>query len=73
MADAIDAANSTPFALQAAVFTGSLDVATRCFAELRAGSVVVNRSSNFRLDQLPYGVSRSRGRAGKDPCTPPRP
>ena len=36
--DAIDAANSTPFALQAAVFTRSLDTATRCFAELRRPS-----------------------------------
>lgn len=53
--DAIEAANSTPFALQAAVFTGSLATADRCFRRLRAGSVVINRSSNFRLDQLPYG------------------
>jgi acyl-CoA reductase-like NAD-dependent aldehyde dehydrogenase len=52
---AIEAANSTPFALQAAVFTKSLATAARCFRELRAGSVIVNRSSNFRLDQLPYG------------------
>ncbi len=55
LSEAIDAANSTPFALQAAVFTRSLDTAARCFAGLRAGSVIVNRSSNFRLDQLPYG------------------
>jgi acyl-CoA reductase-like NAD-dependent aldehyde dehydrogenase len=27
----------------------------RAFEELRAGSIIVNRSSNFRLDQLPYG------------------
>lgn len=52
---AIEAANSTPFALQAAVFTTSLATAARCFRDLRAGSVIVNRSSNFRLDQLPYG------------------
>ena len=53
--EAIETANSTPFALQAAVFTESLGTAARCFRELRAGSVIVNRSSNFRLDQLPYG------------------
>ena len=52
---AIEVANSTPFALQAAVFTKSLATAARCFRELRSGSVIVNRSSNFRLDQLPYG------------------
>jgi acyl-CoA reductase-like NAD-dependent aldehyde dehydrogenase len=65
--DAIDAANSTPFALQAAVFTSSLDTATRCFAELRAGSVVVNRSSNFRLDQLPYGGIAESGTGREGP------
>jgi acyl-CoA reductase-like NAD-dependent aldehyde dehydrogenase len=53
--DAIEMANDTSFGLQAAVFTDSLATAARCFAGLRAGSVIVNRSSNFRLDQLPYG------------------
>ncbi|MDT7547243.1 MAG: hypothetical protein QOE99_3353 [Actinomycetota bacterium] len=53
--EAIALANDTSFALQAAVFTTSSDVMTQCFRELRSGSVIVNRSSNFRLDQLPYG------------------
>lgn len=53
--DAIAKANSTRFGLQAAVFTASLDIAMRCYEGIRAGSVIVNRSSNFRLDQLPYG------------------
>jgi acyl-CoA reductase-like NAD-dependent aldehyde dehydrogenase len=65
LGEAIEAANSTPFALQAAVFTGSLDTALRCFRELRAGSVIVNRSSNFRLDQLPYGGIGESG-AGRE-------
>jgi acyl-CoA reductase-like NAD-dependent aldehyde dehydrogenase len=65
--EAIDAANSTPFALQAAVFTRSLDNADRCFRELRAGSVVVNRSSNFRLDQLPYGGIGESGTGREGP------
>ena len=65
--DAIEAADSTPFALQAAVFTRSLDVAARCFRELRAGSVVVNRSSNFRLDQLPYGGIAESGTGREGP------
>lgn len=64
---AIDAANSTPFALQAAVFTSSLAAAARCFRELRAGSVIVNRSSNFRLDQLPYGGIAESGSGREGP------
>jgi acyl-CoA reductase-like NAD-dependent aldehyde dehydrogenase len=53
--EAISLANDTDFALQASVFTRSSDVMTQCFRELRAGSIIANRSSNFRLDQLPYG------------------
>jgi acyl-CoA reductase-like NAD-dependent aldehyde dehydrogenase len=53
--EAISLANDTDFALQASVFTRSSDVMTLCFRDLRAGSVIANRSSNFRLDQLPYG------------------
>jgi acyl-CoA reductase-like NAD-dependent aldehyde dehydrogenase len=48
-------ANSTDFALQVAIFTNSMAVGLKAFNEMRAGSVIVNRSSNFRLDQLPYG------------------
>jgi len=64
---AIDVANSTAFALQAAVFTSSLATAARCFRDLRAGSVVVNRSSNFRLDQLPYGGIGESGSGREGP------
>ena len=67
LGQAIDAANSTPFALQAAVFTSSLATAARCFRELRAGSVIVNRSSNFRLDQLPYGGIAESGSGREGP------
>jgi acyl-CoA reductase-like NAD-dependent aldehyde dehydrogenase len=67
LGQAIDAANSTPFALQAAVFTSSLASAARCFRELRAGSVIVNRSSNFRLDQLPYGGIGESGTGREGP------
>ena len=53
--DAFNRANSTDFALQVAIFTTSIAVGLKAFDEMRAGSVIVNRSSNFRLDQLPYG------------------
>jgi acyl-CoA reductase-like NAD-dependent aldehyde dehydrogenase len=53
--DAFERANSTDFALQVAIFTSSLAVSLQAFNGMRAGSVIVNRSSNFRLDQLPYG------------------
>ncbi|MGH3069581.1 MAG: aldehyde dehydrogenase family protein [Streptosporangiaceae bacterium] len=67
LGEAIEVANSTPFALQAAVFTSSLATAARCFRELRAGGVIVNRSSNFRLDQLPYGGIGESGTGREGP------
>jgi acyl-CoA reductase-like NAD-dependent aldehyde dehydrogenase len=53
--EAVEMANATAFGLQAAIFTESLDSAMAAALKLRSGGVMVNRSSNFRLDHLPYG------------------
>lgn len=66
--DAIEQANATPFGLQSAVFTGSLDVAMRVARGVRSGTVLVNRSSNFRLDHLPYGGVKSSGIGREGPA-----
>ena len=59
--EAIAQANATPFGLQAAVFTESLEVALRVARGVRAGGVLVNRSTNFRMDHLPYGGVKESG------------
>ena len=59
--EAIAIANSTPFGLQGAVFTRSLEVAFKAAHGIRTGAVFVNRSSNFRLDHLPFGGLRESG------------
>ncbi|MGH3510224.1 MAG: aldehyde dehydrogenase family protein [Nocardioidaceae bacterium] len=64
---AITQANRTRYGLQVAIFTRSIDVATEAYTALRAGSVVVNRSSNFRLDQLPYGGVDESGSGREGP------
>ncbi|HET8615412.1 MAG TPA: aldehyde dehydrogenase family protein [Actinomycetales bacterium] len=66
---AIDLANSTDFGLQAAVFTASLEVAMRVADEVEAGAVLVNRSSNFRLDHLPYGGVKGSGLGREGPTS----
>jgi len=66
--EAIHQANATPFGLQAAVFTASLDVALRVGREVRAGAVLVNRSTNFRLDHLPYGGVKASGIGREGPA-----
>jgi acyl-CoA reductase-like NAD-dependent aldehyde dehydrogenase len=59
--EVIEAANATPFGLQAAIFTRSLDVAFTVARRVVAGGVMVNRSSNTRLDHLPFGGTKDSG------------
>jgi acyl-CoA reductase-like NAD-dependent aldehyde dehydrogenase len=61
LGEAIRLANATPFGLQAAIFTDSLEVALRAARGLQAGGVLVNRSTNYRLDHLPYGGVKDSG------------
>ena len=65
--DAIQLANATPFGLQFGVFTRSLDRALRSIAVLDSGSVIVNRSSNYRLDAFVYGGVKDSGVGREDP------
>ncbi len=66
LGEAIARANAVPYGLQAAVFTRSLEVAHRAVRELEAGGVIVNDSTDFRVDAMPFGgVKRSGvGREG---------
>jgi len=66
--EALELANSTSYGLQAAIFTSSLDVALEAGKRLRAGGVMVNRSSNFRLDHLPYGGVGESGMGREGPA-----
>ncbi|HEX5040902.1 MAG TPA: aldehyde dehydrogenase family protein [Candidatus Limnocylindria bacterium] len=59
--EAIAAANATSFGLQSAIFTRSLDVAFRAARGIVAGGVMINRSSNTRLDHLPFGGTKESG------------
>jgi acyl-CoA reductase-like NAD-dependent aldehyde dehydrogenase len=61
----IAAANDTPFGLQSAVFTRSLDVAFRVARGIVAGGVMINRSSNTRLDNLPFGGAKESGQGSE--------
>lgn len=61
--DVIEAANATEYGLQSAIFTRSLHVAFRVTRGIVAGGVMVNRSSNTRLDHLPFGGTKDSGHA----------
>ena len=59
--EAIAKANDVPFGLQAGVFTSSLDNGLRAAYELEAGGVMINDSSDFRIDAMPFGGIKGSG------------
>ena len=72
-ADAVDAANDTPFGLSAAVFTRDLGRALRFAKDVRAGVVKVNQESAGLELHVPFGGtkasssgSREQGKAARE-------
>jgi acyl-CoA reductase-like NAD-dependent aldehyde dehydrogenase len=59
--DAIAEANDSDFGLQAGIFTNQLDLAYKVAHMLEVGGVVINGTSNFRLDHWPYGGVKNSG------------
>jgi len=58
---ALEQANSLPFAFQAACFSNRLDFATRCIHELDASAVMVNDHTAFRVDWMPFAGRNQSG------------
>ena len=61
LADAVSAANSGEYALQAGVFTRSVQTAFTVSAQLLTGAVVVNGTSDLRIDSMPFGGFKGSG------------
>jgi acyl-CoA reductase-like NAD-dependent aldehyde dehydrogenase len=59
--EAIAAVNSTPYGLQAGVFTADLERVFLAHREIRVGGLIVGDVSAFRADQMPYGGSKDSG------------
>lgn len=59
--EAIQKANSLPFGLHAAIFTKDVDVAFKAAYELDCGGVMVNDSTDYRLDSMPFGGIKYSG------------
>jgi glyceraldehyde-3-phosphate dehydrogenase (NADP+) len=62
---AIAQANATDYGLQAAVFTASLSTARRAADSLDFGGVMINDSTDFRIDAMPFG-GRKRSGLGRE-------
>lgn len=61
MDEAIQQANSLPFAFQASVFTRNLDAALHASRRLDAAAVMVNDHTAFRVDWMPFAGVRESG------------
>jgi acyl-CoA reductase-like NAD-dependent aldehyde dehydrogenase len=58
---AIDKVNASSFGLQAAVFTNDARAIFRAFRDLEVGGVILNDSSAYRMDHMPYGGAKQSG------------
>lgn len=59
--EALDRVNESKYGLQAGVFTSDLGRATRAFARLEVGAVVIGDVPTFRVDHMPYGGIKASG------------
>ncbi|WP_457967232.1 aldehyde dehydrogenase family protein [Arthrobacter sp. D1-29] len=61
VSDAIYAANQSDYGLQAGVFTQSMDLALAIADKLHVGAVVINETSDVRIDSMPFGGFKKSG------------
>jgi glyceraldehyde-3-phosphate dehydrogenase (NADP+) len=59
--DAVHRVNLSSYGLQAGVFTNDLKNVFLAYQELEVGGVIVNDSSAYRLDHMPYGGVKDSG------------
>jgi acyl-CoA reductase-like NAD-dependent aldehyde dehydrogenase len=56
-----EAISESPYGLQCGIFTNSLDLALSAIRNVRTGGVIVNGTSRWRSDQMPYGGVKDSG------------
>jgi lactaldehyde dehydrogenase len=59
--EAFEVANNTQYGLQAGVFTESIENALKAAKVIEAGSIIINRQSTFRTDNMPFGGFKMSG------------
>lgn len=68
--EAIELANDVDYGLQAGVFTRSLATAHHIADALDCGGVMINDSSDYRIDAMPFGGTRGSGLGREGVDTP---
>ena len=64
----IASCNSSRFGLQAGIFTQDVGTIFTAWRELQVGGLIVNGSSNFRLDHVPFGGVKDSGFGRESPA-----
>jgi acyl-CoA reductase-like NAD-dependent aldehyde dehydrogenase len=59
--EVIETCNASRYGLQAGLFTRDIGRILVAWRELQVGGLVVNGSSNFRLDHVPFGGVKDSG------------
>ncbi|WP_078553368.1 aldehyde dehydrogenase family protein [Bacillus alkalicellulosilyticus] len=59
--EAISKANAVKFGLQAGIFTNNLQDAFSAISRLDVGGVMINDSSDYRIDAMPFGGVKQSG------------
>ncbi len=59
--DTIRKANALPYGLHAAIFTNDVNLAFKAAYELECGGVMINDSTDYRLDSMPFGGVKNSG------------
>jgi len=59
--------SASRFGLHCGVFTRSLETALHCARSIRTGGVIINGTSTWRTDQLPYGGIKDSGQGREGP------
>lgn len=59
--EAIQEVNDCRWGLQAAIFTDSIKWRDQAFQKLNVGAVIHNKSTTFRVDDMPYGGIKDSG------------
>ena len=59
--EAIQKANAVPYGLHAGIFTRDINSAFKAIQELEVGGVMVNDSTDYRTDMMPFGGVKYSG------------
>jgi len=61
------AISDSPYGLQCGIYTNSLELALHAIKTVRTGGVIVNGTSRWRSDQMPYGGVKDSGMGREGP------